>query len=164
MTNPFHVHETPGHFQVVRPVTTKEILTMAKQLIKHHFIRGRALTSPDATREFLMLELALLEHEEFYCIFLDNQHRVLKAECCFHGTIDGASVYPREVVKRALHLNAKALILAHNHPSGLAEPSEADRAITRRLIDALSLVDMRVLDHFIIGGADCFSFAEHGLL
>jgi DNA repair protein RadC len=111
-----------------------------------------------------MLELALLEHEEFYCIFLDNQHRVLKVECCFQGTIDGANVYPREVVKRALHLNAKALILAHNHPSGLAEPSEADRAITRRLIDALSLVDMRVLDHFIIGGAECFSFAEQGLL
>jgi DNA repair protein RadC len=121
------------------------------------------LTSPDATRDFLMLELALLEHEEFYCIFLDNQHRVIKAECCFQGTIDGASVYPREVVKRALQINAKALILAHNHPSGLAEPSESDRAITRRLIDALGLVDIRVLDHFIIGGAECFSFAEQGL-
>jgi len=111
-----------------------------------------------------MLELALLEHEVFYCLFLDNQHRVLKAECCFQGTIDGANIYPREVVKRALQINAKALILAHNHPSGLAEPSEADRAITRRLIDALGLVDMRVLDHFIIGGAECFSFAEQGLL
>ena len=164
MTNPFQVHETPGYFQVLRPVTTDEILTMARQLIKRQYTRGKALTSPDATRDFLMLELALLEHEKFYCIFVDNQHRVLKAECCFQGTIDGASIYPREVVKRALQLNAKALIMAHNHPSGLAEPSEADRAITRRLIDAFNLVDMRVLDHFIIGGADCFSFAEHGLL
>src|SRR5450631_4953276 len=164
MTNPFQVNETTGHFQLSRPVTTDEILTMARQLIKRQFKPGKALTSPDATRDFLMLELALLEHEVFYCLFLDNQHRVLKAECCFQGTIDGPSIYPREVVKRALQLNAKALIMAHNHPSGLAEPSEADRAITRRLIDAFNLVDMRVLDHFIIGGADCFSFAEHGLL
>jgi DNA repair protein RadC len=111
-----------------------------------------------------MIELSLLEHEVFYCIFLDNQHRVIKAECCSKGTIDGANVYPREILKRALKINAKALILAHNHPSGLAEPSEADRAITRRLIDALGLVDIRVLDHFIIGGTEHFSFAEHGLL
>ena len=164
MTNPFKVHEASGHFQVVRPVTQEEILTMARKLIKRQFARGKALTSPDATRDFLMLELALLEREVFYCLFLDNQHRVLKAECCFQGTIDGASIYPREVVKRALQVNASALILAHNHPSGLAEPSEADRAITRRLIDALGLIDMRVLDHFIIGGAEHFSFAEHGLL
>lgn len=111
-----------------------------------------------------MLEIASLEHEVFYCIFLDNQHRVLKAECCFQGTIDGANVYPREMVKRALQLNAAALILAHNHPSGITEPSTADQAITRRLIDALSLVDVRVLDHFIIGGTACYSFAEAGLL
>ena len=164
MTNPFQVHETSGHFQVLRPVTTNEILTMARKLIKRQFACGKALTSPDATRDFLMLELALLEHEAFYCLFLDNRHRVLKAECCFQGTIDSANIYPREVVKRALQINASALILAHNHPSGLAEPSEADRAITRRLIDALGLVDIRVLDHFIIGGAEHFSFAEHGLL
>lgn len=164
MTNPFQVNETSGYFQVLRPVTTDEILTMARKLIKRQFVRGKALTSPDLTRDFLMLELALLEHEAFYCLFLDNQHRVLKAECCFQGTIDGANVYPREVVKRALLINAKAVILAHNHPSGLAEPSEADRAITRRLIDALGLVDIRVLDHFIIGGTEHFSFAEHGLL
>lgn len=164
MTSPFRNHERPGHFQLVRPVTTDEILTMAKQLIKRQFTRGKSLTSPNAARDFLILELALLEHEVFYCIFLDNQHRIIKAECCFKGTIDGANVYPREVVKRALQINANALILAHNHPSGLAEPSEADRAITRRLIDALNLVDIRVLDHFIIGGVEHFSFAEQGLL
>ena len=164
MTNPFQVNETSGHFHQLRPVTTDEILTMARKLIKRQFVRGKALTSPEATREFLMLELALLEREVFYCLFLDNQHRVLKAECCFQGTVNTASIYPREVVKLALQVNASAVIMAHNHPSGLAEPSESDRAITRRLIDALALVDVRVLDHFIIGGDEHFSFAEHGLL
>ena len=164
MTNPFQVNETSGHFHQLRPVTTDEILTMARKLIKRQFVRGKALTSPEATREYLMLELGLLEREVFYCLFLDNQHRVLKAECCFQGTINSANIYPREVVKRALQVNASAVIMAHNHPSGLAEPSEPDRAITRRLIDALSLVDVRVLDHFIIGGDENFSFAEHGLL
>ena len=164
MTNPFQINETSGHFEVLRPVTTAEILSMAKKLIRSKFVRGQTLTTPEATRNYLIMELSLLEQEVFYCIFLDNQHRVIKAECCFKGTIDGANVYPREVLKRALKLNAKALILAHNHPSGISEPSEADRAITRRLIDALGLVDIRVLDHFIIGGAESFSFAEHGLL
>lgn len=164
MINPFQVHETSGHFQVLRPVSTEEILAMARALIKQRFARGQALTNSDATRTYLMLELAPLEHEVFYGVFLDNQHRVLKTERCFQGTVDGASVYPREVVKRALQLNACALILAHNHPSGVAEPSQADQAITQRLIDALKLVDIRVLDHIIIGGADYFSFAERGLL
>jgi len=163
MTNPFQVHEdTPGYFQVSRPVTPEEILAMAKQLVDARFTRGQALTSPQATQEFLMLELALLEREVFYCIFLDNQHRVLTSECCFQGTIDGASVHPREIVKRALQLNAAALIFAHNHPSGIAEPSQADHDITRKLIDALKLVDIRVLDHFIVGGTACYSFTEHG--
>ncbi len=164
MTNPFQINETSGHFEVLRPVTTAEILSMAKKLIRSKFVRGQTLTTPEATRNYLIMELSLLEQEVFYCIFLDNQHRVIKAECCFKGTIDGANVYPREVLKRALKLNAKALILAHNHPSGISEPSEADRVITRRLIDALGLVDIRVLDHFIIGGTESFSFAEHGLL
>jgi DNA repair protein RadC len=164
MTNPFQAHETPGHFQALRPVSTEEILAMARKLIQRRFARGTALTTPALTREYLMLELALLEREVFYCLFLDNRHRVIKTECCFQGTIDGASVYPRELVKRALALNAKALILAHNHPSGLAEPSAADKAITRRLVEALGLVEVTVLDHFIIGGTEQFSFAEHGLL
>lgn len=164
MSSPFHIHETPGHFQVSRPVTREDILTMARHLIKRQFKRGKALTTPAETQTFLMLELATLEHEVFYCLYLDNQHRVLKGECCFQGTIDGASVYPREILKRVLQLNASALILAHNHPSGLAEPSEADQAITQRLKNALGLIDVRVLDHFIIGGADYVSFAERGLL
>jgi len=137
---------------------------MARKLIKRQFVRGKALTSPDATRDYLMLELALLEREVFYCLFLDNRHRVLTIECCFQGTLNTASIYPREVVKRSLEVNASAVILAHNHPSGLAEPSESDRDITRRLVEALGLVDVRVLDHFIIGGDEYFSFAEHGLM
>jgi len=164
MTCPFQIHETPGHFHLSRPVTANEILTMAKKLVKNKFVRGQTLTTPETTKDFLMLELALLEQEVFFCIFLDNQHQVIKAECCFRGTINGANVHPREVVKRALQLNAKAVIFAHKHPSGIAKPSEDDRVITRRLIDALGLMDIRVLDHFIISGVDYFSFAEAGLL
>jgi DNA repair protein RadC len=164
MNNPFQNHETTGFFQVLRPVTPEEILSMARHLIQQHFIRGQAITSPEKTREFLMLELALLEHEVFYCIYLDNQHQILVTEACFQGTVDGASVYPREIVKRALMLNASAVILAHNHPSGLAEPSQADRSVTQKLKEALALIEVRVLDHFVIGGVDYFSFAERGLL
>ncbi|MCG6507504.1 DNA repair protein RadC, partial [Vibrio parahaemolyticus] len=102
------------------------------------------------------------QREAFYILFLDNQHRVIRDEVLFEGTIDAASVYPREVVKRALHHNAAALILAHNHPSGVAEPSQADRRITQRLTDALALVDIRVLDHFVVGDGDVVSFAERG--
>lgn len=164
MNPPFQIDDTPGFFQVLRPVTPEEIIVMARQLIQQRFVRGQAITSPDKTREFLMLELALLEHEVFYCLFLDNQHRILSCESCFQGTINNASVYPREIVKRALQLNAGAVILAHNHPSGIAEPSEADRAITRKLIDALALIEVKVLDHFVIGGVESCSFAERGLL
>jgi DNA repair protein RadC len=164
MNNPFQIHETTGFFHVLRPVTSEEILGMARQLIQQHFSRGHAITSPEKTREFLMMELAMLEHEVFYCIYLDNQHKILVTEASFRGTIDSASVYPREIVKRALALNASAVILAHNHPSGLAEPSEADRKITQQLKDALALIEVRVLDHFLIGGVDYFSFAERGLL
>ena len=100
----------------------------------------------------------------FACLFLDNRHRLIRFEELFRGTIDGASVHPREVVRQALAHNAAALILAHNHPSGVAEPSGADRQITRRLVDALALVDVRVLDHLVVGRGEAFSFAEQGLL
>jgi DNA repair protein RadC len=100
----------------------------------------------------------------FTCLFLDNRHRVIECEELFRGTIDGASVHPREVVKRALQLNAAALILAHNHPSGVAEPSQADQQLTRRLREALGLVDIRVLDHLVVGDGEAVSFAERGLL
>jgi DNA repair protein RadC len=109
-------------------------------------------------------QLAAREHEVFICIFLDNPHRVIAMDEMFRGTIDGASVHPREVVKCALQHNAAAVILAHNHPSGVPEPSRADISLTRRLSEALALIDVRVLDHFIVGGSELVSFAERGLI
>ena len=126
--------------------------------------RGDALTSPGAVRAFLRSQLAALPHEVFACLFLDNQHRVIAFEELFRGTIDSASVYPREVLKRALAHNAAALILTHNHPSGVAEPSQADLQLTRRLRESLALLDIRVLDHLVIGDGDPVSMAERGLL
>ena len=121
------------------------------------------LTSPEHTRNFLRLKLSNLEHEIFSVLFLDSQHGVIHYQEMFTGTIDGASVYPREVVKAALKNNAAAVIFAHNHPSGVSAPSESDKRITKRLKSALLLVDIRVLDHLIVG-SDITSFAEQGLL
>ena len=126
--------------------------------------RQDALTNPDDTRQYLQLRLHHYPYEVFSCIFLDNRHRIIGYEELFRGTIDGASVHPREVVRRAIHHNAAALILAHNHPSGVAEPSRADEAITRRLKQALELVDVRILDHIIVGGTETISLAERGLM
>jgi len=144
------------------------VLQAAVELARRHYrelmMAGSALANPRATREFLRMKLRDLPHEVFCCVFLDNRHRVIAFEELFRGTIDGASVHPREVVKRALAKNAAAVILAHNHPSGIAEPSQADELITRRLKEALGLVDIRVLDHLVIGDGVCESFAERGLL
>ncbi len=122
------------------------------------------LTNPSATRTFLELELLGEKDEHFCCLFLDSRNRLIKFERVFHGTIDGASVFPRVVVRRALEWNAAGVILAHNHPSGVAEASEADKRITRRLKEALALVDIKVLDSMIVGSEGSFSFAEKGLL
>lgn len=138
------------------------------EMAKRHFIeilqKGDALTSPEVTRIYLTTQLRGYPYEVFACLFLDNQHRTIQFEELFRGTIDGTSVYPREVVKRALYHNAAAVIFAHNHPSGISEPSQADKLITDRLKQALSLFDIKILDHFIIGDGQPFSFAEHGLL
>jgi DNA repair protein RadC len=120
------------------------------------------LTSPQASKDYVKLQLATFEHEVFACLFLDNRHHVITFEELFRGTIDGASVYPREVVKACLRHNSAA-VMAHNHPSGVAEPSVADERITKRLKDALALIDVRVLDHLIVG-EEVISFAERGLL
>lgn len=140
------------------------VLEMARRHLDEQLVHGEALTSSAATRRYLQVRLRDLPHEVFACLFLDNRHRVLAFEELFRGTIDGASVYPREVVKTALAHNAAALILAHNHPSGVAEPSRADTRLTERLRDALALVDIRVLDHVIVGDGEPVSFAERGLL
>ena len=121
------------------------------------------LESPDAVRNLLRLRFSEREHEVFAVLFLDNRHRLIEIEEMFRGTIDGAQVHAREVVKAALHHNAAAVVLTHNHPSGVSEPSEADKRITHRLKDALALVDVRVLDHFVVGDS-IVSFAESGLL
>jgi len=138
------------------------------EMAKRHFVeilqRGDALTSPEATRAYLSAQLRGYSYEVFACLFLDNQHRVILLEELFRGTIDSASVYPREVVKRALFHNAAAVIFAHNHPSGINEPSQSDRQITEKLKQSLLLFDIRVLDHFIIGDGQPYSFAEHGVL
>jgi len=125
---------------------------------------GKPLVSPSATREYLKTLLALEERELFLMLALDSRHRIVASEILFAGTVDGASVHPREVVKCALRHNATAVILSHNHPSGVAEPSQADEIITTRLRDALALVDIRVLDHFIVGGDSSCSLAERGLI
>lgn len=139
------------------------ILEMARRYLSENLQRGDSLTSPRATRDYLSMHLRDRTHEVFAVLFLDQRHRVIRYEELFQGTIDGASVYPREVVKKALHHNAAAVILAHNHPSGVAEPSRADEAITRRLKEALALIDVRVLDHLVVGD-EIVSFAERGLL
>ena len=148
----------------LRPATDEEILDAAREILAAQVRRGRPLTSPRHTREYLRLHLAPLGHEVFAILFLDNRHRVIEFAPLFRGTVDGASVHPREVVKEALARNATAVILAHNHPSGIAEPSQADELITSRVKDALALVDIRVLDHFVVTGDAIVSFAERGLL
>jgi DNA repair protein RadC len=140
------------------------VLEMARRHLAEQLRRTEPLENPAVTRRYLASRLRHLPHEVFACLFLDNRHRVITYEELFRGTIDGASVHPREVVKRALFHNAAAVILAHNHPSGVAEPSRADMQLTRRLVDALALVDIRVLDHFIIGDGDGVSLAERGCL
>jgi DNA repair protein RadC len=140
------------------------VVEMAQRCLREELGRRDVLTSPRQTRDYLGLRLHAHPHEVFACLFLDNRHRVIAYEELFRGTIDGASVHPREVVRRALHHNAAALILAHNHPSGVAEPSQADRQITQRLQEALSLIDVRVLDHIVVGHNETRSLAEMGML
>jgi DNA repair protein RadC len=137
---------------------------LAKRYSESRIANKHVLSCPDDTRRFLIARLRGHRSEVFACLFLDSQHRLIRFEELFKGTIDAASVYPREVVARSLALNAAAVILAHNHPSGACTPSEADKALTRRLIDALAVVDIRVLDHIIVGDGEALSFAEHGFV
>lgn len=142
----------------------KAALELGRRYVEETLKRDNPLKSPQMTRHFLISRLRAYPYEVFACLFLDNRHRIIAFEELFTGTIDGASVHPREVVRRSLHHNAAAVIFAHNHPSGVSEPSQADRNITRRLADALGLIDIRVLDHFVIGDGESVSFAERGLL
>jgi DNA repair protein RadC len=140
------------------------VLELARRSLREGLKSGSALTSPGAVRDYLRLALGARSHEVFTVLFLDAQHRVLSSAELFRGTLTQTSVYPREVVKAALAANAAAVIFAHNHPSGVAQPSQADELLTRQLKDALALVEVRVLDHFIVAGNQTLSFAERGLL
>jgi DNA repair protein RadC len=142
-----------GHYNLTPTTTEEEILRAAEEILTRRFQRGDALSDPQAAGRLLKARLAHIESEVFTVIFLDTRHRCLSVEDLFKGSIDGCEVHPRVVLKRALELNAAAIILGHQHPSGEPEPSVADRALTARLKQALALVDIRLLDHFVVGGA-----------
>ena len=155
-----YVKRSNGRYSVA---DVNQISQAAAELLKHSLQRASAFSSPDRASAFLQTRLRPLEHELFCMLVLDNRNRLIEFVELFRGTIDGASVHPREVVKEVLKLNGAAVIFAHNHPSGVAEPSQADEVITKRLKSALTLLDVRVLDHLIVGESTV-SFAERGLL
>lgn len=150
-----------GGVEYVRIAAARELICRA---VAEELQEGSLLTSPQLVREYLRILFAAREHEAFIVLYLDSQHHVIDLEELFQGTLTQTVVFPREVVKRCLWKNAAAVIFAHNHPSGIAEPSNADELLTQALKSALSLVDVRVLDHFIVAGNACLSFAERGLL
>ena len=155
--------QVPG-LGAARSAQIASVMELARRALAEEMRARDSLASPAAVRGYLRLHMQDLGHECFYCVFLDAQNRVIAADEMFRGTLTQTSVYPREILKRALHHNAAAVILAHNHPSGVAEPSIQDQALTRTLAEALSLVDVKVLDHFIVAPGACLSFAERGLL
>ena len=157
------VCELPGMGQA-KYAQLQALMEIARRALREKLATGNALNSPSAVRDYLRMKLQALPHEVFVVLFLDAQNRVIGSEELFRGTLTQTSVYPREVVKRALHHNAGAVIFAHNHPSGVAEPSHADETLTQALKQSLALVDVRVLDHFIVAGSGVLSFAERGLL
>lgn len=153
-----------GNYNFSEPVHSDQIVALASSILEASLRRGDYLTSPVAASQFARFQLGDLEHEVFAVLFLDSKHRFIEFEVLSRGTIDGATVYPREIVKAVLRHNAAAVILAHNHPSGICEPSSADQTITKRLKAALGLIDVRVLDHIIVSAAESTSMAERGLL
>ncbi len=158
------VCEGQGTYRTNRLVTEEEIYSFAKAMIAQRFFRTTVFNSTQLARDYFILQLAQKGQEIFCVAFLDNQYRVIDCKEMFYGTINQTSVHPREVVKLALHYNAAAVIFAHNHPSGCADPSNTDIAITNRLVNALDLIDVRVLDHLVVGGSEASSFRELGLL
>lgn len=158
--------DTPAYISSTFTIYDDEIIKQALTILNKRLERTETciITCPQNSKDFLVLKLAELEHEVFSIMFLDNRHQLIKYEEMFRGTIDGASVYPREVIKRALQLNAAALIIAHNHPSGISEPSTADEAITLRLKTALETVDIKLLDHIIVGNTSTVSLAKRGVI
>ena len=160
-TSDLLVRDAAGEY---RSATGEEVLKAARQVLGRRVRRGTTLTSPQVVRDYLQTKLGDLEHEVFVTLMLDSQHRLIEYAELFRGTLAQTSVYPREVVKIGLLCNAAAMIFAHNHPSGVPEPSRADELLTQTLKQALALIDVRVLDHFIVAGAQITSFAERGLI
>ena len=162
----FILNEATGEYRIDEPVSSDDIIAQAELILTTRLTRPSYETfqSPTDVKTFLALRLADLKAEVFAVLFLDNRHRMLAFEPMFNGTIDGATVHPREVVRRAIEHNAAAVILSHNHPSGVAEPSQADQRITQRLTEALKLIDVRVIDHIVVGSDETVSFAERGLI
>jgi DNA repair protein RadC len=159
-----YTRDVLGHYIVTNPMSETDVLGAAEDILRRRLERMGALTTPNDSAEFLRMRIGHLLHEEFHAIWLDNRHHVIAIDRLFNGTINGASVHPREIVRTALKHNAAAVVFAHNHPSGSPEPSTADRTITVRLREALSLIDVRVLDHVIVGAQQTTSMAERGLL
>ncbi len=164
MRQKFIAGEKTGTYTVAESVNEEDILVMARKLARKHLAKGETITSPLASGEYLQVLLSEVEYEVFGVIFLDTRHKIITFKKMFRGTIDGATVHPREVVKEGLKMNAAAVILVHNHPSGEPEPSQADIQITGRLKTALALIDIRVLDHLIVGADGCVSLAQRGHL
>lgn len=161
----FKICDKSGKYLPRHPLTEKQIINAAKSIIRNQYSQKRVtIDAPGKSKQAASIFLSSYEHEVFACIFLNNKHEVLSIEEMFRGTIDNASVHPREVLKRCLEVNAAAVIFAHNHPSGDAKPSQSDVSITKVLNDALGLIDIRVLDHIIVGGLDACSLAEKGLM
>ncbi|MGL5040425.1 MAG: RadC family protein [Aeromonas sp.] len=156
--------EVPGTYVVTEPVTEQDLLRIANQIARKRLAKGSPITSTTLAADRLQTLLQEREHEVFGVLFLDNQHRLLAFEEMFRGTLGSASIYPRELVKRALQLNCAAIIAVHNHPSGNPEPSRSDLNFTQALKDALALVDVRLLDHLVVGAEGVVSLAERGLL
>lgn len=156
--------DSKGNYKLTGNTTEADVLAAAESILRSKLEREGDISNPRDASDFLRMRLGALLHEEFHILWLDNRHRILTCQKLFTGTIDGASVHPREVVRAALNINACAAILAHNHPSGVPEPSTADRSITNELVDALKLVGVRILDHIVVGAGSCVSMAERGLL
>lgn len=160
----FKIDETNGTYMVASPVTEKDILIMARRLAKNRLAKGRRIERPSSAFIYLQALMGNYENEVFGALFLDNQHRIICFEELFRGTLNVTNIHPREVVKKALAVNAAAVIFVHNHPSGEPDPSEADKKITVQLRETLNLIDVRVLDHIVVGAKACISMAERGLI
>ena len=158
----FKCTEKEGFYSVSESVSEQDIVEFAKYIIAKQFKRGVTITSPQASVDFLQAQIGHYEHEVFAALFLDSKHRIIGFEELFNGTIDQASVYPREVAKRALYHNAAAIIFAHNHPSGISEPSQSDISLTQRLVATMNLIGVRALDHIVVANDQSQSLAELG--